>query len=122
QTEFDASFPYTETPDQLTAIAAIKTDMRQPRPLDRLICGDVGYGKTELAMRAAFKTVDAGYQVAVLVPTTVLDEQHGRAFRARVGEFPFSIAVLSRFCSGKEERRILAGLADGSIDIVIGTH
>ncbi|HVU89197.1 MAG TPA: transcription-repair coupling factor [Pirellulales bacterium] len=122
QKEFDASFPYTETPDQLTAIAAIKADMRAPRPLDRLICGDVGYGKTELAMRAAFKTVDAGYQVAVLVPTTVLAEQHGRTFRARMAEFPFKIRVLSRFCSPKEEREIIAGLADGSVDIVIGTH
>ncbi len=122
QKEFDASFPYTETPDQLTAIAAIKADMRAPRPLDRLICGDVGYGKTELAMRAAFKTVDAGYQVAVLVPTTVLAEQHGRTFRARMAEFPFTIRVLSRFCTTKEERQIIEGLADGSVDIVIGTH
>ncbi|HEY1600583.1 MAG TPA: transcription-repair coupling factor [Pirellulales bacterium] len=122
QQEFDASFPYTETPDQLVAIVAIKFDMRQPRPLDRLICGDVGYGKTELAMRAAFKAVDAGYQVAVLVPTTVLAEQHGRTFRARMAEFPFKIDVLSRFCSGKEEKRIVSGVADGSIDIVIGTH
>ncbi|MES1213224.1 MAG: transcription-repair coupling factor [Singulisphaera sp.] len=122
QKEFDASFPYTETPDQLTAIAAIKVDMQAPRPLDRLICGDVGYGKTELAMRAAFKAVDAGYQVAVLVPTTVLAEQHGRTFRARLAEFPFQIRVLSRFCSPKEERQILEGLADGSVDIVIGTH
>jgi len=122
QKEFDASFPYNETPDQIVAIAAIKQDMQQPRPLDRLICGDVGYGKTEVAMRAAFKSVDAGLQVAVLVPTTVLAEQHGRTFKARMAEFPFQIAVLSRFCSTKEEKRILAGLADGSIDIVIGTH
>ncbi|MBI2826461.1 MAG: transcription-repair coupling factor [Planctomycetia bacterium] len=122
QQEFDASFPYTETPDQLVGIAAIKGDMRQHRPMDRLVCGDVGYGKTELAMRAAFKAVDSGFQVAVLVPTTILAEQHGRTFRARMAEFPFEIAVLSRFCSPKEEKRIVAGLADGSIDIVIGTH
>src|SRR4029077_9269774 len=122
QTEFDASFPYTETPDQLTAIAAIKTDMRQPRPLDRLICGDVGYGKTELAMRAAFKAIDAGYQVAVLVPTTVLAEQHGRTFRSRRSEFPFDIAVLSRFCTAGQQTKIIQRLADGSLDVVIGTH
>lgn len=122
QQEFDASFPYIETPDQLAGINAIKHDMHEPRPMDRLICGDVGYGKTELAMRAAFKAVDSGYQVAVLVPTTILAEQHGRTFKARMAEFPFSIAALSRFCSAREEKRILAGLADGSIDIVIGTH
>jgi transcription-repair coupling factor (superfamily II helicase) len=122
QKEFDASFPYRETPDQLLGIAAIKHDMLKQRPMDRLICGDVGYGKTELAMRAAFKAVDAGYQVAVLVPTTILAEQHGRTFRARMAEFPFQIAVLSRFCTDKEQRGILAGLAEGSIDIVIGTH
>ena len=99
QQEFDASFPYQETPDQLTTIEAIKHDMQQPRPMDRLLCGDVGYGKTEVAMRAAFKAVDAGYQVAVLVPTTVLAEQHLRTFTERLAEFPFEIAVLSRFCT-----------------------
>jgi transcription-repair coupling factor (superfamily II helicase) len=122
QREFDASFPYMETPDQLTGIAAIKQDMHEPQPMDRLICGDVGYGKTELAMRAVFKAVDAGYQAAILVPTTVLAEQHGRTFRSRMAEFPFEIAVLSRFCTGKQEKQIVAGLADGSVDIVIGTH
>jgi len=122
QQEFDASFPYEETPDQLQAMEAIKTDMMRPRPMDRLLCGDVGFGKTELAMRAAFKAVDAGYQVAVLVPTTVLAEQHLRTFRERMAEFPIHIAVLSRFCSPKQETAVLAGLADGSIDIVIGTH
>ena len=91
QREFDAAFPYNETPDQLSAIAAIKHDMRQPRPMDRLLCGDVGYGKTELSIRAAFKAIDAGYQVAVLVPTTILAEQHGRTFTARMAEFPFRI-------------------------------
>ena len=122
QREFDASFPYMETPDQLVGIAAIKRDMQEPRPMDRLICGDVGYGKTELAMRAAFKAIDAGYQVAVLVPTTVLAEQHGRTFHERMAEFPFEIAVLSRFCTGSQQKRTLKGLADGSIDVVIGTH
>jgi transcription-repair coupling factor (superfamily II helicase) len=122
QKEFDAAFPYNETPDQLTAIAAVKRDMCLARPMDRLICGDVGYGKTEVAMRAAFKAVDAGYQVAVLVPTTVLAEQHRRTFTARMSEFPFEIKSLSRFCTRAEEKRILAGAADGSLDIVIGTH
>lgn len=120
--EFDASFPYTETPDQAAAIKATKEDMHLPRPMDRLICGDVGYGKTEVAMRAVFKAVDAGFQTAVLVPTTVLADQHGRTFRKRMAEFPFKIAVLSRFCTAKEERAIIEGMADGSLDIVIGTH
>ncbi len=122
QTEFDASFPYGETPDQLSAIHAIKSDMVQPRPMDRLLCGDVGFGKTEVAMRAAFKAVDSGYQVAVLVPTTVLAEQHYHTFTERMAEFPFEIARLSRFCSGQEEREILKGLASGRIEIVVGTH
>ena len=122
QGEFDASFPYEETPDQVAAIRAIKADMETPRPMDRLLCGDVGFGKTEIAMRAAFKAVDSGYQVAVLVPTTVLAEQHYRTFAERMAEFPFDVARLSRFCSGKQEREILDGLAAGRIDIVIGTH
>lgn len=122
QRQFDAAFPYTETPDQTAGIEAIKRDMQAAQPMDRLICGDVGYGKTELAMRAAFKAVEAGYQVAVLVPTTILAEQHGRTFRGRMAEYPFEIAVFSRFCSGAEERRIVSGLAEGRIDIVIGTH
>ncbi|MGH7137851.1 MAG: transcription-repair coupling factor, partial [Pirellulales bacterium] len=122
QREFDASFPYIETPDQLAGIAAIKRDMHDLRPMDRLICGDVGYGKTELAMRAAFKAIDAGYQVAVLVPTTVLAEQHGRTFHSRMAEFPFEIAVLSRFCTTGQQKKILQKLADGSLDVVIGTH
>ncbi len=99
QREFDAAFPYQETPDQLTAIADIKADMQVTRPMDRLLCGDVGFGKTEMAIRAAFKAVDAGYQVAVLVPTTVLAEQHRRTFTERMAEFPFEIAALSRFCT-----------------------
>lgn len=122
QQEFDASFPYRETDDQLAAIEAIKRDMALPRPMDRLICGDVGFGKTELAMRAAFKAVDAGYQVAVLVPTTVLAEQHLRTFTDRMAEFPFQIATLSRFATRKEQAGIIERLATGAIDIVIGTH
>lgn len=122
QREFDASFPYQETPDQLTAIEAIKVDMRRPRPMDRLLCGDVGFGKTELAMRAAFKAVDHGYQVAVLVPTTILAEQHFHTFRERMAEFPLEIAKLSRFCTPAEERQAIEGLLVGRVDIVIGTH
>jgi transcription-repair coupling factor (superfamily II helicase) len=122
QREFDRSFPYTETPDQLTAIYAIKGDMHRPRPMDRLLCGDVGFGKTEVAMRAAFKAVDNGHQVAVLVPTTILAEQHFHSFRERMAEFPFDISKLSRFCQPHEERATIAGLKSGRIDIVIGTH
>lgn len=122
QQEFEASFPYTETDDQLTGIAAIKADMQQPRPMDRLICGDVGYGKTELAMRGSFKAIDSGRQVAVLVPTTVLAEQHYRTFTERMAEFPFSIEVLSRFRTRGEQKKILEGLASGKVDLVIGTH
>ncbi len=122
QQEFDAAFPYQETPDQLTAIAAIKQDMQLSKPMDRLLCGDVGFGKTEMAIRAAFKAIDAGYQVAVLVPTTILAEQHRRTFTQRMAEFPFQIAAVSRFCTAKEERQILKQTADGTIDLLIGTH
>ncbi len=122
QREFDAAFPYTETNDQLLAIDAIKQDMESSRPTDRLICGDVGFGKTELAMRAAFKAVDNGYQVAVLVPTTILAEQHYRSFVERMAEFPFSIGKLSRFCTPQEQRETIAGLKAGKVDVVIGTH
>lgn len=122
QHEFDASFPYTETADQLSAIEAIKSNMQTPKPMDRLLCGDVGFGKTEVAMRAAFKAVENGYQVAVLVPTTVLCEQHYRTFRARMAEFPFDIVRLSRFCSTAEQREAKERLKSGSADIAIGTH
>jgi transcription-repair coupling factor (superfamily II helicase) len=122
QHEFDASFPFKETRDQLASLEAIKQDMHAPRPMDRLLCGDVGYGKTEVAMRAAFKAIDSGYQVAVLVPTTVLAEQHLRTFSARMAEFPFVIAALSRFASRRQQSEIIEKLAVGSIDIVIGTH
>ncbi|TWT78461.1 Transcription-repair-coupling factor [Posidoniimonas polymericola] len=122
QVEFDAAFPYDETPDQLRSIAEIKADLTRPRPMDRLLCGDVGFGKTELAIRAAFKAVDAGYQVALLAPTTVLAEQHRRTFSERMAEFPFEIACLSRFCTAKEQRQIIERAREGSVDIVIGTH
>lgn len=122
QREFDASFPYQETPDQQAAIAAIKENMTAGRPMDRLLCGDVGFGKTEVAMRAAFKAIDNGYQVALLAPTTVLVEQHFHTFRNRMAEFPFDIARLSRFCTTTEQRETLKRLRDGQIDIVIGTH
>ena len=120
--EFDAAFPYQETDDQLRAIGDLKGDMEASRPMDRLICGDVGYGKTEVAMRAAFKAVDAGRQVAVLVPTTVLAEQHYRSFSERMAEFPVSIGSLTRFRSKAEQRETLANMAAGSLDICIGTH
>jgi transcription-repair coupling factor (superfamily II helicase) len=122
QSQFDGSFPYEETPDQLTAIAATKADMMSVRPMERLICGDVGFGKTEVAMRAAFKAVESGYQVAVLVPTTVLAEQHYKTFQKRMAEFPFEIAKLSRFETTAEQKETVRRLANGQVDIVIGTH
>jgi transcription-repair coupling factor (superfamily II helicase) len=120
--EFESDFAWTETEDQLTAIAAVKRDMQSPRPMDRLICGDVGFGKTEVAIRAAFKAVESGRQVAVLVPTTVLAEQHERTFRDRFRAYPFRIESLSRFKTGVESKLILADLAAGKVDVVIGTH
>jgi transcription-repair coupling factor (superfamily II helicase) len=122
QAEFEAAFPYQETPDQLTTLGEIKVDMQRPRPMDRLICGDVGYGKTELAIRAAFKAIDNGRQVAVLVPTTVLAEQHFRTFSERLAEYPFVVECLSRFRSTGEQKRILERLAKGGVDVIIGTH
>ncbi|VAX42168.1 Transcription-repair coupling factor [hydrothermal vent metagenome] len=122
QQEFETAFPYTETKDQLTAIADVKADMQRNRPMDRLICGDVGYGKTEVAMRAAFKAIDAGRQVAILVPTTVLAEQHFRTFSERMAEFPITIDILSRFRTKKEQQKTLACMKDGTVDLVIGTH
>jgi transcription-repair coupling factor (superfamily II helicase) len=120
--EFEASFPYIETPDQTLAISESKQDMERSRPMDRLICGDVGFGKTEVAMRAAFKAVDAGKQVAVLVPTTVLAEQHYRSFSDRMAEFPVTIEVLSRFRTRQQQHEILERMKAGKVDIVIGTH
>lgn len=120
--EFEATFPYEETPDQLEAIEAVLRDMCSPTPMDRLICGDVGFGKTEVAIRAAFKAVMDGKQVAVLVPTTVLAEQHYRTFRERFDRYPVVVEVLSRFRSKKEQAKILEDLRAGRIDIIIGTH
>ena len=122
QQEFEAAFPYTETDDQVRAIDDSKVDLEKPRPMDRLICGDVGFGKTEVAIRAAFKVVDAGRQVAILVPTTVLAEQHYRTFCNRFAEFPISVEVLSRFRSKAEQKEILLKMEAGAVDIVIGTH
>jgi len=120
--EFEAAFPYQETPDQLAAIDALKRDMARPQPMDRLICGDVGYGKTEVAIRAAFKAVDAGKQVAVLVPTTILAEQHQRSFSARMAEFPFTIEAVNRFRPKSEIKEVLKRTATGGVDVLIGTH
>lgn len=120
--EFEASFPYQETPDQLTAVGEIKGDLEKVRPMDRLLCGDVGYGKTELAIRAAFKVIDNGKQVAVLVPTTVLAEQHYRTFSQRFAPYPFVVEVVSRFRSPGEQRKVLKRVAAGEVDVIIGTH
>ncbi len=122
QSEFEHSFPYRETPDQLTAIAATKHDMELPRSMDRLICGDVGFGKTEVAIRAAFKAVMEGKQVVVLAPTTVLAQQHFETFRQRMLDYPVRVEMLSRFRSHAEQREVLQLLREGGVDIVIGTH
>ncbi|HEX4639898.1 MAG TPA: transcription-repair coupling factor, partial [Chthoniobacterales bacterium] len=122
QREFEHSFPFRETPDQLTAITATKTDMERPRSMDRLICGDVGFGKTEVAIRAAFKAVMEGKQVAVLAPTTVLAQQHFETFRQRMLDYPVRIEMLSRFRSQGEQRKVIELLREGGVDIVIGTH
>ena len=122
QHEIEDAFPYEETPDQLQAIIETKADMERPIPMDRLVCGDVGYGKTEVAIRATFKAVQDGMQVAVLVPTTLLASQHGQTFRERFANYPVRVEVLSRFLSTKEQNAVLRGLADGTVDVVIGTH
>jgi transcription-repair coupling factor (superfamily II helicase) len=122
QAELEASFPYEETPDQLTALGEIKADMESDRPMDRLLCGDVGFGKTELALRAAFKAVQSGKQVAMLVPTTILTQQHYLVFKERLKPYPVEIAMLSRFASDEEEQKAVAGIKAGTVDIVIGTH
>jgi transcription-repair coupling factor (superfamily II helicase) len=122
QQELESSFPYVETPDQLEAVQAVKRDMEKPKPMDRLVCGDVGYGKTEVALRAAFKSVLDGKQVALLVPTTVLAQQHFTTFLERLQAFPLRVEMLSRFCTEKEQAGILEGLAAGTVDICIGTH
>ena len=122
QQELEDSFPFEETPDQATAINEVKADMEQIKPMDRLICGDVGYGKTEVALRAAFKTVNDGMQVGLLVPTTVLAQQHYATFSERLSPFPISVDVLSRFRTHKEQQEVLENLKSGALDIVIGTH
>jgi len=122
QREMEDAFEFEETPDQLTAIAEIKADMESAKPMDRLLCGDVGYGKTEVAMRAAFKAVMDGKQVAVLAPTTVLAQQHLLTFAERLAAFPLRVDVMSRFRSDSEQKEVLRGLADGSVDILVGTH
>ena len=122
QAEMEDAFGYTETVDQLTAITEVKADMEKPIPMDRVICGDVGYGKTEIAVRAAFKAVQDGKQVAVLVPTTLLADQHLQTFTERIAGFPVRVKALSRFTSTAESKEVLDGMADGTVDIVIGTH
>ena len=122
QQEMESAFPYVETPDQMEAVNSVKEDMEKTRPMDRLVCGDVGYGKTEVAIRAAFKAVMDGKQVAMLVPTTVLAEQHFATFRQRLAGFPLKVEALSRFRSHREQKTIIEALADGSVDICVGTH
>ena len=122
QTELEEAFPYTETPDQLSTIDEVKADMEKAQPMDRLVCGDVGYGKTEIAVRAAFKAVQDGKQVAVLVPTTLLVSQHAETFTERYAGFPVTVGALSRFQDATESAKILEGLEKGSVDVVVGTH
>jgi transcription-repair coupling factor (superfamily II helicase) len=122
QREFESAFIFEETPDQITAISETKADMERPKPMDRLICGDVGFGKTEVAIRAAFKAVMDGKQVAILVPTTVLAQQHFNVFRERMADYPVRIELLSRFRTRRAQQRVVKDLAGGSVDIVIGTH
>jgi transcription-repair coupling factor (superfamily II helicase) len=122
QHQIEEAFPYEETPDQAKAIIETKADMERPVPMDRLICGDVGYGKTEVALRAAAKAVFDGKQVAILVPTTLLASQHGQTFRERFANYPVRVEVLSRFLTTKEQNEVVKGLRDGTVDIVIGTH
>jgi transcription-repair coupling factor (superfamily II helicase) len=122
QHELEDAFPYVETTDQLQAIGEVKEDMEEPRPMDRLLCGDVGYGKTEVALRAAFKAVNDGRQVGVLVPTTILAQQHFNTFRERLQAFPIRVEMLSRFRSDKEQKQVIDALASGQVDICIGTH
>ncbi len=122
QAELESSFPYVETADQLRAIEDVSADMERPLPMDRLVCGDVGFGKTEVAIRAVFKAVQDGYQAAVLVPTTLLASQHFQTFAERYAPFPVKVELLSRFLTNAQAREVLAGLADGSVDVVVGTH
>ena len=122
QAELEDAFAFVETPDQLSTIDEVKRDMERTVPMDRLVCGDVGYGKTEIAVRAAFKAIQDGKQVILLVPTTLLVQQHFATFAERFGQFPVTIRPLSRFQTDKEAKETLDGLADGTVDLVIGTH
>jgi transcription-repair coupling factor (superfamily II helicase) len=122
QTEMEAAFPFVETDDQLRAITDVKGDMEEPRPMDRLVCGDVGFGKTEVAVRAAFKAVQDGTQAAILAPTTLLASQHAQTFADRYAPYPIRVELLSRFLSPAQQKVVVAGLADGSVDVVVGTH
>ena len=122
QTEMEGSFGFVETEDQLKAIADVKADMEEPRPMDRLVCGDVGFGKTEVAVRAAFKAVQEGTQAAILAPTTLLASQHAQTFADRFAPYPVRVELLSRFLSPAQQRQVVQGLADGSVDVVVGTH
>src|SRR3712207_290175 len=120
--DLEESFPYQETTDQEAAIAAVKADMQKPHPMDRLVCGDVGYGKTEVAVRAAFKAALSGKQTMMLAPTTILVQQHERTFRERLGSFAVRVESLSRFTTPAERRTILRDFATGEVDVLIGTH
>ena len=122
QAELESSFPFVETVDQLRAIEEVKEDMERPLPMDRLVCGDVGFGKTEVAIRAVFKAVQDGFQAAVLVPTTLLASQHAQTFAERYAPFPMRVELLSRFLTNAQAKAVLGGLADGSVDVVVGTH
>ncbi|MHB1772907.1 MAG: transcription-repair coupling factor [Acidimicrobiales bacterium] len=122
QAELEQAFPYPETTDQLRAIAEVKADMELAAPMDRLVCGDVGFGKTEIALRAVFKAIQDGYQAAVLVPTTLLAQQHFQTFSERYAQYPVRVEMLSRFLTGAEARKVVEGLGDGSVDLVVGTH
>ena len=122
QHELEASFLYEDTPDQFSSTQDVKRDMEREQPMDRLVCGDVGFGKTEVAIRAAFKAVDNGKQVAVLVPTTILAFQHFKTFSKRLKEFPVTVDYLNRFRTAKQRKGVLEGISKGSVDIVIGTH
>ena len=122
QHEFEDAFPFEETVDQLRAIAETKRDMESERPMDRLICGDVGFGKTEVAIRAVFKAIMSGKQAALMAPTTVLAQQHYQTLRERMSDYPVTIELLSRYRTAAEQKRVIIGLADGSIDVAVGTH
>src|SRR5438105_2749643 len=122
QREVEEAFPFTETPDQLKAIVEVKGDMEEAVPMDRLVCGDVGFGKTEVAIRAAFKAIQDGKQVAVLVPTTLLAQQHFQTFSDRMAGYPVRVEVLSRFLTPAQAKRVADGVRDGAVDLVIGTH